>query len=410
MRRVVVTGMGAVTPVGIGVDTVWQNLLDGVSGIRTIDRFDVSEYPTKIAATVEGFDPEEYIDKRDARRMDRFVQFALAASIQAVKQSGLTITQDIAPRVGVYIGSGIGGLTTLEEQHKTLLERGPKRVSPFFIPMMIGNMASGQVSILFGAQGPNSAPVSACATGSNSIGDASKIIARGAADVMICGGSEATLTPLALAGFCSARAMSERNDDPQQASRPFDKGRDGFVMGEGAGVLVLEELSFAQARGATILAEIVGYGMSGDAFHLVQPAPEGTGAVNAMRAALRDAGLEPSAIGYINAHGTSTPIGDAVEAHAIRNVFADVYTDVSVSSTKSMTGHLLGAAGGIEAIACVMALRDGMLPPTINLTDPDPECALRHVANVPEQRSVEHAMSNSFGFGGHNATLIFKKW
>lgn len=410
MRRVVVTGMGVVTPLGLGVTTFWQSLLAGQSGIRLIDRFDVSDYPTKIAGTVVDFNPENYVERKEARKMDRFVQFAIAAASMAMKQSGLLITKDLAPRVGVYIGSGIGGLATLEDQHRALLERGPKRVSPFFIPMMIGDMASGQVSIMFGAEGPNSAPVSACATGTNAIGDAYKIIARGAADAMICGGAEATVTPLALAGFCSARALSERNDPPEVASRPFDAHRDGFVMGEGSGILVIEELAFALARGANILAEVVGYGMSGDAYHLVQPAPEGAGAARAMRAALTDAGLRPEDIGYINAHGTSTLIGDLTETQAIKHVFGDAAYDVAISSTKSMTGHLLGAAGGIEAVAIIQALREAIMPPTINLVEPDPACDLDYIPNVPQKRELQYAMSNSFGFGGHNASIIMKRF
>lgn len=403
-----VTGMGVVSPIGVGTQAFWDGILQGRSGVRRLERFDTTDFSTKIAATVEDFNPEDYVERKEARKMDRFVQFAVAASMMAMQQSGLTVTADIAPQVGVYIGSGIGGLTTLEDQHKTLMERGPKRVSPFFIPMMIGNMASGQVSILFGAQGPNSAPVSACATGSNAIGDAFSIIARGDADVMICGGAEATITPLALAGFCSAKAMSERNDDPAHASRPFDADRDGFVMGEGAGILILEEWEFAHRRGANILAEVVGYGMSGDAFHLVQP--DYNGAVRAMTSALRRAGLPPEAIGYINAHGTSTPVGDISETKAIKKVFGEFAYKLAVSSTKSMTGHLLGAAGGIEAIASIMALRDGILPPTINYETPDPECDLDYVPHVPRPCSLDYAMSNSFGFGGHNATLIFKKY
>ncbi|PWI57353.1 beta-ketoacyl-ACP synthase II [Sulfoacidibacillus thermotolerans] len=410
MRRVVVTGMGAITPVGIGVDKFWGALLAGVSGVRLIDRFDVSEYPTKIAALVTDFEPEDYIERRDVRRMDRFVQFAVSAASMAMAQAGLEVTEELAPRIGVYIGSGIGGLQTLEDQHRVLLERGPKRVSPFFIPMMIGDMASGQVSIRFGAKGPNSAPVSACATGSNAIGDAYKIIERGAADVMICGGTESTITPLSLAGFCAAKAISERNDDPARASRPFDAGRDGFVMGEGAGILILEELEFARARGAKIFAEVVGYGMSGDAYHLVQPAPEGAGASRAMKAALEDAKLLPDQIDYINAHGTSTQIGDEVESIAIHHVFGEHARVLPVSSTKSMTGHLLGAAGAIEAIACIMALRDQIIPPTINYETKDPGCDLDYVPNIARRGNLQYVMSNSFGFGGHNATLIIKKY
>jgi len=408
MRRVVVTGMGVVTPIGIGVDPFWEALLNGRSGVRLIDRFDTSEMQTKIGATVEAFSAEDFMDRKETRKTDRFVQFAIAAATMAMRQSGLQVTEEIAPRVGVNIGSGIGGLATLEDQHRILMERGPKRVSPFFIPMMIGNMASGQVSILFGAQGPSSAPVSACATGSNSIGDAFSIIQRDAADAMICGGAEATITPLAFAGFCSMKAMSERNDAPEHASRPFDSGRDGFVMGEGAGILVLEELEFAKAHGAHILAEVVGYGMSGDAFHLVQPDP--AGAARAMTAALRSARLDPAAIGYINAHGTSTPIGDASETKAIHQVFGAAAEKVAVSSTKSMTGHLLGAAGGIEAVASILALRTGLLPPTINFEAADPGCDLDYVPNTARSKEIDYAMSNSFGFGGHNATLVFRRF
>ncbi len=410
MRRVVVTGMGAITPVGTGAEQFWEALLAGKSGVRLIDRFDVSEYPTKIAGLVTDFNSEDYIDKRDARRMDRFVQFAVSAATMAMTKARLAVTEELASRIGVYIGSGIGGLQTLEDQHRILLERGPKRVSPFFIPMMIGDMASGQVSIRFGAKGPNSAPVSACATGSNAIGDAYKIIERGAADVMICGGTESTITPLSLAGFCAAKALSERNDEPERASRPFDALREGFVMGEGAGILILEELQFAKARGATILAEVVGYGMSGDAYHFVQPAPEGAGAARAMRAALHDADVEPNQIDYVNAHGTSTPIGDEVETIAIHHVFGQHAPNMPVSSTKSMTGHLLGAAGAIEAIACIMALRDQIVPPTINYENPDASCDLDYVPNTARHQKLTHVMSNSFGFGGHNATLIFKKY
>jgi len=410
MRRVVVTGMGPVTPVGIGVDAFWTALIEGRSGIARITAFDPTEYPTQIAGEVRDWKPEAFIDRKEARRMDRFAQFAVAGAGLALAQARLEITPDNAERVGVYVGSGIGGLATWEEQHSLLLSRGPRRVSPFFIPMMISDMASGQISIQYGAQGPNSSPVSACATGSNAIGDAFKIIARGAADAMICGGAEATISPLALAGFCSAKALSERNDEPERASRPFDADRDGFVMSEGGGIIVLEELAFAQQRGATILAEIIGYGMSGDAYHLVQPAPDGAGAARAMRAALRDAGIPETDIGYINAHGTSTEIGDEMESRAIRTVFGAHADALAVSSTKSMTGHLLGAAGGIEAIATVQVLREGILPPTINLDTKDPACDLDYVPNTARRCDVRTAMSNSFGFGGHNACLIFTRF
>ncbi len=412
MRRVVVTGMGVVTPIGLNVDVFWQNLLHGVSGVSRIEHFDTADFPTKIAGSIKDFQPEAMLglDRKEIRHMDRFVQFAVAASQMALAQSGLQITEDIANRVGVYIGSGIGGLMTLEEQHRILLERGPKRVSPFFIPMMIGNMASGQVSILFGAKGPNSAPVSACATSANAVGDAFKMIGRGIADVMICGGAESTLTPLAFAGFCSAKALSERNDEPERASRPFDAGRDGFVMGEGAGILVLEDLEFAMKRGATIIAEVVGYGMSADAYHLVQPEPNGEGAARAMQAAIDDAGIRPQDVNYINAHGTSTPLGDLAETKAIKSVFGDHAYQLSVSSTKSMTGHLLGAAGGVEAIASILAIRDHIMPPTINQDDPDAQCDLDYVPNQPKARDLHYTMSNSFGFGGHNASLLFKQY
>ncbi len=404
--------MGVVTPVGLNVDDFWNSLLQGVSGISRIEHFDTTDFPTKIAGSIKNFQPEAMLnlDRKEIRHMDRFVQFAVAASKMALSHSGLEITEDIANRVGVYIGSGIGGLMTLEEQHRNLLERGPKRVSPFFIPMMIGNMASGQVSILFGAKGPNSAPVSACATSANAIGDAFKMIERGIADAMICGGAESTLTPLAFAGFCSAKALSERNEEPERASRPFDSGRDGFVMGEGAGILVLEELEFAKKRGANIIAEVVGYGMSADAYHLVQPDPNGDGAARSMQAAVDDAGISLQDVDYINAHGTSTPLGDLAETKAVKTVFGEHAYKLSVSSTKSMTGHLLGAAGGIEAIASILAIRDHIMPPTINLDDPDPECDLDYVPNQPKTKDLTYTMSNSFGFGGHNASLIFKKY
>ncbi len=404
--------MGVVTPVGLNVDDFWNSLLHGVSGISRIEHFDTTDFPTKIAGSIKDFQPEAMLnlDRKEIRHMDRFVQFAVAASKMALSHSGLQITEDIANRVGVYIGSGIGGLMTLEEQHRNLLERGPKRVSPFFIPMMIGNMASGQVSILFGAKGPNSAPVSACATSANAIGDAFKMIERGIADAMICGGAESTLTPLAFAGVCSAKALSERNEEPERASRPFDSGRDGFVMGEGAGILVLEELEFAKKRGANIIAEVVGYGMSADAYHLVQPDPNGDGAARSMQAAVDDAGISPQDVDYINAHGTSTPLGDLAETKAVKKVFGEHAYKLSVSSTKSMTGHLLGAAGGIEAIASILAIRDHIMPPTINLDDPDPECDLDYVPNQPKTKDLTYTMSNSFGFGGHNASLIFKKY
>ncbi|MCX7568456.1 beta-ketoacyl-ACP synthase II [Tumebacillus sp. DT12] len=410
-RRVVITGMGVISPVGNDVETFWNSLINGKSGIRKIDRFDTEGFATTIAGQVVDFNPEDFIDRKEARKMDRFVQYSVAAAIQAMNQSGLKLDQENAERVGVYIGSGIGGLETLCEQHSILKERGPRRVSPFFIPMMIGDMASGQVSIYFGAKGPNSSPISACATGTNAIGDASKIIERGAADVMLTGGSEAAVLPLTVAGFNAAKAMSTSyNETPEKASRPFDKDRDGFVLGEGAGVLVLEELEHAKKRGATILAEVVGYGMSGDAYHITAPAPEGEGAARAMKAALHDAGIEPSAIGYINAHGTSTEFNDFFETQAVKSAFGEHAYKLAMSSTKSMTGHLLGAAGAIEAVACVQALREGILPPTTNLDQPGEGCDLDYVANVARKADVEYVMSNSLGFGGHNASIIIRKY
>jgi 3-oxoacyl-[acyl-carrier-protein] synthase II len=409
-NRVVITGLGVISPVGNNVEEFWKNLLAGVSGIDYIKAFDATEFPTRIAAEVHNFNPEDYLDKKDVKRTDRFVQFAVAASRQALVSSGLNMEEEDADRVGVYIGSGIGGLATFEEQHTVLMEKGPRRVSPFFIPMMISNMASGQVSISIGAKGPNSAAVSACATGTNSIGDAFKIIQRGEADVMFAGGAEATIRPMALAGFCSAKAMSTNNDEPKKASRPFDLNRDGFVMGEGSGVLVLESLEHAKKRGANILAEIIGYGMSGDAHHVTAPAPEGEGAARCIRRAIQDAGLTPEDIDYINAHGTSTEANDKFETMAIKRVFGELAYKVPVSSTKSMTGHLLGAAGAVEAIACILAIRDQIIPPTINYETPDPECDLDYVPNAARNAEVGVTMSNSLGFGGHNATIVIRKF
>jgi 3-oxoacyl-[acyl-carrier-protein] synthase II len=409
-RRVVITGAGVISPVGNDVDTFWNSLLSGKSGVDRITSFDVSDYPTQIAAEVKNFVPEEYMDKREVRRTDRFVQFALAASKMAVQSADLAITPENAHRVGVYIGSGIGGLATWEEQHSVLVEKGPRRVSPFFIPMMIANMASGQVSIELGAKGPTSSAITACATGSNAIGDAFRLIQYGKADVMITGGSEATIRPMAMAGFCALKAMSTRNNEPQKASRPFDKDRDGFVMGEGAGILVLEELEHAKKRGATIIAEIIGYGMSADAHHITAPSPGGEGAARCMQEALDDAGIAPEMVDYINAHGTSTDQGDIAETNAIKTVFGKHAYELAVSSTKSMTGHLLGATGGIEAIATALAIRDQILPPTINLENPDPECDLDYVPNEARKAKVDVALSNTFGFGGHNATLVLQKY
>lgn len=409
-QRVVVTGMGVMTSLGSDLEQFWNNLLDGKSGVSLIEAFDVSEYPTRIAAEIKNFDPENFgLDKKEARRMDRFVQFAAVASKLAVEDAGIKIGENAdAERVGVMIGSGIGGLGTWEDQHNILLEKGPKRVSPFFIPMMIANMASGQVSMLTGAKGPNSTAVTACATGTHSIGDSFKMIQRGDADVMIAGGAEATIRPTGMAGFCSMRAMSTRNDEPEKASRPFDVDRDGFVMGEGAGILVLESLEHAQARGAKIYAEVIGYGMSGDAHHMTEPDPDG--AARCMAKAVRDAGIEPSDIDYINAHGTSTPVGDASETTAIKKTFGDHAYKLAVSSTKSMTGHLLGAAGGVEAVILGLTLKSGVIAPTINLDNQDPELDLDYVPNKAREANVKYALSNSFGFGGHNATIVMKAY
>ncbi|MCM3143112.1 beta-ketoacyl-ACP synthase II [Brevibacillus sp. MER 51] len=409
-RRVVITGVGVVSPVGNDAQTFWNSLLEGKSGIDRVAAFDASDYPTQIAGEVKNFDPEQYMDKKDIRRTDRFVQFGLAAAKMAVEDAKLEITPENAERVGVYIGSGIGGLTTWEEQHSVLLEKGPRRVSPFFIPMLIANMASGAVSIQYGAKGPTSSAITACATGTNAIGDALRLIQFDHADVMIAGGAEATVRPMAFAGFCSAKAMSTRNDEPQKASRPFDQDRDGFVMGEGAGVLILEELEHAKKRGATIIAEVIGYGMSADAHHITSPSPGGEGAARCMASALKDAGVDPTEVQYINAHGTSTDQGDIAETQAIKRVFGEHAYKLAVSSTKSMTGHLLGATGGVEAIATAYALRDQVLPPTINLENPDPECDLDYVPNHARKATVNVAVSNTFGFGGHNATIVLKRY
>lgn len=410
-QRVVVTGMGVMTSLGRELDTFWGNLMEGKSGVSLVESMDVSDYPTKIAASIKDFNPEDYLDRKEARKMDRFVQFAVVTSQAALKDAGISIGENADPeRVGVYVGSGIGGLQTWEEQHTILMEKGPKRVSPFFIPMMIANMASGQISMLTGAKGPNSTAVTACATGTHSIGDSFRLIRDGEADVMICGGAEATIVPMGMAGFCALRAMSTRNDEPEKASRPFDKDRDGFVMGEGSGILVLESLEHAMKRGARIYAEVVGYGMSADAHHMTDPAPGGEGAARCMKHALRSAGMTPEDIGYINAHGTSTGAGDKAETAAVKTVFGDYAYKVPVSSTKSMTGHLLGAAGGVEAVIIALTLRNGMIPPTINLDNPDEDCDLDYVPNTPRKAEVKAAMSNSFGFGGHNATIIFKKY
>lgn len=408
-RRVVVTGIGAVTPLGNDAETTWKNIIAGQSGIDIVTRVNPDDFPAKVAAEVKDFDPSLFIDRREARKMDRFTQFAVAAALMAVKDANLNIHESNAERVGVWIGSGIGGMETFEQQFEIFQQRGYRRVSPFFVPMMIPDMAAGQVSIILGAKGINSCTVTACATGANSIGDAFKVIQRGDADVMITGGTEAPITKMSFAGFCANTALST-NPDPKTASRPFDKNRDGFVMGEGAGIVVLEELEHALRRGAKIYAEIVGYGATADAYHITAPAPGGEGGVRAMRQALQDAGLKPEDIDYINAHGTSTEYNDKYETEAIKEVFGDHAYKLAVSSTKSMTGHLLGATGAVEAIFSVLAIRDGIIPPTINYETPDPECDLDYVPNEARKQDVRAVLSNSFGFGGHNATLIFKKY
>jgi len=409
-RRVVITGVGAVTPVGNTADEFWASLIAGRSGIGPITRFDSAGYATRIAGELKGFDPLTYIDKKDDRKFDLFLKYAVACAVMAVEDAGLKTDRVDATRFGVLVGSGIGGIETLLDNYETLRTKGPDRVSPFFVPMIIVNMASGVISMRFGAKGPNSSVVTACATGNHAIGDATRIIQHGDADVMIAGGSEAIIIPLTIAGFCQMKAMSTRNDDPTRASRPFDAERDGFVCGEGGGLVVLESIEHAGKRDARIYAEVVGYGMTGDAHHMTAPDPEGDGAARAMAAALRDAALEPLAVGYINAHGTSTPYNDKFETLAIKRVFGDHAKKLAVSSTKSMTGHLLGAAGGIEAIATAFALHHGVLPPTMNYEKPDPDCDLDYVPNQARKQDVDVALSNAFGFGGTNATLAFKKY
>ena len=409
-KRVVVTGLGAITPIGIGKDEFWQSLLNGKSGIGKITHFDASEYTTQIAGEVKDFDPAKYIDKKEAKRMDPFTQFAVAASKMAFEDSGINLETEDRTRIGTMIGTGIGGMDTLNEQYKNLFDKGPNRISPFFIPMMIGNMAAGQTSITFGLQGPCSCVTTACATGTNAIGDAFKVIQRGDADVMVAGGTEAAISPIAVAGFCSMKALSTRNDEPEKASRPFDKDRNGFVMGEGAGVVILESLEHAVARGAHIYAEVIGYGFNADAYHITAPAPEGAQAAKCMEMALKDAGIAPEAVDYINAHGTSTPLNDKNETLAIKSLFGEHAYKLAVSSIKSMTGHLLGAAGGIECIATVLTLENDMIPPTINCDAPDEEMDLDYVPHISRKQVVNVALSNSLGFGGHNATILLKKF
>lgn len=409
-KRVVITGMGAITPLGNTVESFWEALCEGRSGVERIDKFDLTGYTTQIAAAVKDFDPQNYMDKKEAKRMDRFTQYAIAAANMAMEQSGIDLKAIDGERFGVILGSGIGGIETLENNCNTLTAKGPGRVSALFVPMMIGNMAAGQISIAMGAKGINTTVVTACASATNGIGEAFKAIRNDDADIVITGGSEAPITPLAVAGFCSMKAMSTRNDDPHGASRPFDADRDGFVMGEGAGLLVLESLEHALDRGANILAELVGYGLTADAYHITAPSPDGDGGARAMQQCLRDAGVTPDQIDYINAHGTSTPYNDKFETIAIKRIFGDHAYKAAISSTKSMTGHLLGAAGGVEAIACIQAILDSVVPPTINLMTPDPDCDLDYVPNTARPMNVDYALSNSFGFGGHNACILLKKF
>jgi len=409
-RQVVVTGVGLVCGCGIGTDEVWRNLLAGQGGIGPITHFDASAFDCRIAGEVRNFDPLNWVDKKELKKMGRFIQLALAASDFAIRMAALEIKPEIAATTGVYVASGIGGFDVIEREHSKYLQGGPGKISPFFIPASIVNLASGHVSIRYGAKGPNSATATACSASAHAIGDAYKIIQRNDADVMIAGGSEAAITPMGVGGFAAMRALSTRNDEPLRASRPFDAERDGFVVGEGAGILILEALEFAEKRGAKIIAELVGYGMSGDAYHITQPAEEGDGGYRVTLAALKDAKVSPAQVGYVNAHGTSTPLGDAIETMALKHVFGDNAKKVPISSTKSMTGHLLGGAGGLEAGISVLALRDQILPPTINYDNPDPACDLDYVPNKARKTAVEYALSNSFGFGGTNASLIFKRW
>lgn len=410
LKRVVVTGLGAITPIGENLDQYWQGLINGSNGIGPITLFDASNHGCRFAGEVKDFNPQDYIDKKEAKRMDRFAQFGVCASKQAVADADLTIDDSNAHEIGVLIGSGTGGVKVLEDQKEILLKRGPSRCSPFTIPMMISNMAAGLTAIHTGAKGPNSCTVTACAAGSNAIGDAFRIVQRGDAKAMICGGAEAAITPLSMAGFASAKALSTRNDDPLTASRPFDRDRDGFVMGEGAGILILEELDHALARGAKIYGEIIGYGMTCDAYHMTAPVPDGLGAIRAIKLAMEDGGIDPQQVDYINAHGTSTPANDKTESKAIKGALGDRAQEILVSSTKSMTGHLLGGSGGIEAVATVLALHHDVAPPTINLQNPDPECDLDYVAHKSRSHTINVALSNSFGFGGHNVTLAFQKY
>jgi len=409
-RRVVVTGMGLVIPTGIGVETAWKNVCEGKSGIGPLTRFDTNGFETKIAGEVRNFNPELYIDKKEIKKMDLFIHYAIAATKEALDDARLAITPENSERIGVIVGTGLGGLPSIEKYHKVLLEKGPGRITPFFIPMLIANLASGQIAIQFGPKGPNTCVVTACATGAHCIGDAFRAIVYGDAEAMIAGGTEANITPLTIGGFNAMKALSTSNDVPEKACRPFEKNRDGFVVAEGAGILVLEELQFALNRKAKIYGELVGYGYTGDAYHITAPSPDGDGAVRCMKMAIKDAGLKPEDVDYINAHGTSTPLNDLTETLAIKTVFGDHAKKVAISATKSMTGHLLGAAGSTEAIFTILAIRDGIMPPTINYEEPDPQCDLDYVPNVARRKPLKVAMSNAFGFGGTNATLVFKKF
>ena len=409
-RRVVITGMGLVIPIGIGVETAWKNVCEGKSGIGLLTRFDTNGFETKIAGEVKHFNPELYIDKKEIKKMDLFIHYAIAAAKEALEDAQLAITPENSEQIGVIVGTGLGGLPSIERYHKILLEKGPGRISPFFIPMLIANLASGQIAIQFGPKGPNTCVVTACATGAHCIGDAFRAIVYGDAEAMIAGGTEANITPLTIGGFNSMKALSTRNDEPEKACRPFEKNRDGFVVAEGAGILILEELQFALKRNAKIYGELIGYGYTGDAYHITAPSPDGDGAVRCMRMAIKDARLKPEDVEYINAHGTSTPLNDLTETIAIKKVFGDRAKKIPISATKSMTGHLLGAAGSTEAIFTILAIQDGIIPPTINYEEPDPQCDLDYVPNAARRQPLNIAMSNAFGFGGTNATLVFKKF
>ena len=410
MKRVVITGLGAVTPIGIGKENFWNSLIQGKSGVGLITRFDTTEFDTKIGAEVKDFNPSDYIDKKEAKRMDRFTQYAVVGSKLAIEDGNIDLDKLDLDKVGVVIGVGIGGMETMETEYEKLRDRGPSRVSPLFIPMMISNMAPGQVSMTFGFRGPTMTVTTACASSTHAIGEAFRMIKSGNVDMVVAGGADASITPISVAGFCSMKALSTRNDNPTKASRPFDKERDGFVMGEGAGILILEELNHALSRGANIYGEIVGYGSTSDAFHITQPDPEARGATRAMELALEEAAASHEDVDYINAHGTSTHFNDKLETLAIKNVFKDHTKNINISSTKSMTGHLLGAAGGIEAIAALMSIKEGIIPPTINYDNPDEECDLNYTPNIAVKRDIKYAISNSLGFGGHNGTVLFKKY